>query len=605
VAAGAGYKPIGEYGVIGDLHTVALVGTDGSIDWCCLPHFDSPSVFAAILDARRGGFWRIAPLTEGVRHQMYLPDTNVLVTRFLHPDGVAEVVDFMPIEADTEAGEPAEFHRIVRRVTSVRGTVRLRMTCAPAFDYARARHTIRVEPRGVVFESPAALLGLVSPIPLTVEGDGVMAEFTLEAGQSLAFFLRHIEAGAEVDLLAPEESDEEAFHATVAFWRGWIDRSRYRGRWREIVSRSALVLKLLTYAPSGAIVAAPTAGLPERIGGRRNWDYRYTWIRDASFTLYALLRIGFTGEATRFMRWLDARCRELEPDGSLQVVYGIDGRHELPEIELDHLEGYQGSRPVRIGNAAYHQLQLDICGELMDAVYLYNKHVTPIGYDLWVHLRRLANWVTKHWTEKDEGIWEVRGGRQHFTYSKVMCWVALDRALRLADKRSFPADRSHWLGARDTIYEEILSRGWNPERGAFVQHYDSAALDASALIMPLVFFLSPTDPRMLSTIDAIRHALVSDSLVHRYNVERTPDGLEGAEGTFNMCTFWLVEALTRAGRVDEARLMFEKMLGYANHLGLFGEEVGPCGETLGNFPQAFTHIALISAAYNLDRVIGR
>ena len=402
-------------------------------------------------------------------------------------------------------------------------------------------------------------------------------------------------------MLITPESGNEAFQNTSAFWQRWLGQCQYSGRWREMVHRSALTLKLLTYAPTGAIVAAPTTSLPENIGGQRNWDYRYTWIRDAAFSLYGLLRLGFTVEAARFMDWLNARCHELNPDGSLQLMYGIDGQTALPEEELWHLNGHQESRPVRIGNAASNQLQLDMYGALMDAVYLYNKHGSPISYDLWVNLCRLLDYVCNNWEQPDEGIWEVRGGRHHFVYSKVMCWVALDRGIRLADKRGFPGNRARWMTERDRIYTEVMHRGWNPQIGAFVQSYDSEALDASNLIMPLVFFVSPTDPRMVSTIDRTLEQLALGSLVYRYEVGKAAwDGIEEDEGTFSMCTFWLVEALTRSGRLTEARLIFEKMLSYSNHLRLYAEEVSHTGEQLGNFPQAFTHFGLITAATNLD-----
>ena len=606
------YQPIENHGLIGNMHTAALVGMNGSIDWLCLPHFDSPSVFAAILDDQKGGRFSIAPAENSLRHkQFYWPDTNVLVTRFLSPDGVGQVIDFMPV------GFPSDSrcaHTIVRRVQMVRGSMAFRLDCSPAFNFARDAHETRLHAEGACFHAPGMSLGLSSSLPLKQEEQGVVAHFTLQEGQTVVFVLQSLEPGQDRVTACTAGEGNDLFEQTVEYWRRWISKCTYTGRWRETVQRSALILKMLTFEPTGAIVASPTCSLPEGIGGQRNWDYRYTWIRDAAFTLYGLLRIGFTEEAAKFMHWIEARCRELEPDGSLQIMYGIDGRHTLTEETLDHLDGYKSSRPVRVGNGAYDQLQLDIYGELMDSVYLYNKYGSPISYDLWVHLRELVNWVCEHWNQPDEGVWEVRSGRQHFVYSKLMCWVAIDRGLRLADKRSFPADRDKWVKVRDTIYEEIMSKGWNRNLQAFVQHYGSEHLDAANLIMPLVFFVSPTDPRMLRTLDATNRSpekggLVSNSLVYRYNVNHTADGLPGEEGTFNICTFWLVEALTRAGRDDktrlhDARLMFEQMLGYANHVGLFGEETGSHGEALGNFPQAFTHLALISAAFNLDRALG-
>ena len=620
------YQPIENYGVIGNMRTAALVGMDGSIDWLCLPHFDSPSVFAAILDDRKGGRFRIAPVGDNFRHkQFYWPDTAILITRFLHDEGVGEIEDYMPVGA---AGAVRE--EVVRRVRVVRGRIPFHLECRPAFDYARAKHQTHIIEHGARFDGPGLSLGLSSPVPLHLspashgrDGAGVAADFTLDEGEKATFVLRRLSSEDRQRPCPCADEAEDLFRDTVAYWQRWIAKCTYAGRWREVVLRSAITLKLLSFEPSGAIVAAPTCSLPEEIGGERNWDYRYTWIRDAAFTLYGLLRIGFTEEAARFRDWLQGRWKIQGEAGSsaprgdngpLQLMYGIDGRTELTEEILDHLEGYRGSRPVRIGNAAHRQLQLDIYGELMDAVYLHNKYVEPVAYDGWVHLRGLVDWLCDNWKQPDEGIWEVRGGRQHFVYSKLMCWVALDRSLRLADKRSFPADRARWLKVRDEIYEEVMAKGWNPRRRAFVQAYGSEALDASNLLMPLVFFMAPNDPRMLSTVDSIRlpltaGGLAADGLVRRYNPAAAPDGLPGREGTFNICSFWLVEALTRAGhtdraRLDDARLLFEQMLGYANHLGLYAEQTGNSGEALGNFPQAFTHLALISAAFNLDRALG-
>jgi GH15 family glucan-1,4-alpha-glucosidase len=602
------YQHIEDYGVIGDMRTVALVSRRGSIDWLCLPHFDSPSVFGALLDDAKGGRFALGPADERVTtKQLYWPDTNVLVTRFLSPDGVAEIDDFMPC-----AEAPCPTSEIVRRVRGVRGAVTLDLVCEPAFDYARAApEVIRCE-TGATFSGAGLALALSAHVPLEVTRRGVRGRFLLREGERTTFVLRPCEGPACPR--APLDAEaEEAFVETVHYWRKWLARGTYRGRWREMVNRSALVLKLLTFKPTGAIVAAPTCSLPEEFGGVRNWDYRYTWMRDAAFTLYAFLRIGFTHEAARFMDWLDARCHAARGDRPLQIVYRIDGGADLSEQELGHLEGYRGSRPVRIGNGAYDQLQLDIYGELMDSVYLSNKYGMPISWELWSHLRDLINWLCDNWRRDDEGIWETRGGRQQFTYSKLMSWVALDRAIRLAEKRSFPSDRSRWLAERDAIYVDIMTRGYNESRHAFVQHYGGDALDASNLIMPLVFFLSPVDPRMLDTLAATMQppragGLLSDGLVYRYDASRSADGLPGGEGTFNMCSFWLVEALTRAGRADrekleEARMLFERMLGYANHLGLFAEQTGSAGEALGNYPQALTHLTLISAAYNLDRTL--
>ncbi|MGN6169701.1 MAG: glycoside hydrolase family 15 protein [Solirubrobacteraceae bacterium] len=596
------YLPVAEHGLIGDLHTAALVGVDGTIDWYCCPNFDSPSVFAAILDRTRGGSWRIAPTgTDWTSKQLYFPDTTILITRFLSANGVGELQDFMPL-ASSAAHPP---HSLIRRVVCVRGRVEFETEIEPRFEYGRQQHEIHLHDRGAIFESATLCLALASPSPLRAHATGAGGAFALAHGESATFGLVPVRAGEDPPPF-DELAADAAFDDAVKHWRSWLSQSRYTGRWREMVHRSALTLKLLTYPPTGAIVAAPTTSLPEVIGGERNWDYRYTWIRDAAFSLYSLLRLGFTEEASAFMDWLtdrvsDERARD---SGPLQVLYGIDGRREVSEHQLDHLEGYRGSSPVRIGNGAATQLQLDIYGELVDSIYLYNKHAAPISHDVWEHLSRIVEWVCEHWDQADEGIWETRGGRQHFTYPRLLCWVAIERALRIADRRGLPGDRVRWGGARDDIYREIMARGWHDPRRAFVQHYDTGVLDASLLLMPMVKFLAPTDPRWLSTLDAISDELVSDSLVYRYNPEASPDGLRGAEGTFSMCTFWYVEALARAGQLDQARLVFEKMLTYANHLGLYAEEIGPTGEQLGNFPQAFTHLALISAAVNLDRQLG-
>jgi GH15 family glucan-1,4-alpha-glucosidase len=605
------YLPIEDYGLIGDMHTAALVSRHGSIDWLCLPHFDSPSVFGAILDARRGGSFRIHPAIEEVScKQFYWPDTNVLITRFLTDAGSVEITDFMPVG---RARRAARYHEIIRRVTSVHGTLPIRVSCRPAFDYARAPHRLSLNAGSARFASDGQVLCLTADVPLSQEGNAVVAAFDLGEGESAHFVLRVIDGDRDETQEPTAEYVERAFERTVDFWREWIGRCRYQGRWREMVHRSLLTLKLLTFEPTGAIVAAPTCSLPEGLGGERNWDYRYSWIRDSAFVLYSFLRMGYHEEAHQYMSFLHGVTAAPEFDGELRVMYGIDGRSNLPEETLEHLDGYKGSRPVRIGNGAFDQLQLDIYGELIDSIYLYDKWGTPISHETWVTVTALVEWVAANWGREDHGIWEVRGPLRHFVSSKLMCWVALDRGLRMARRRSLPCPVQRWTSVRDAIHRDIMARGWDAERETFVMAYGDHALDAANLLMSLTMFLAPSDPRMLGTIEAIMQSpkaggLFSNSLVLRYDVAAVDDGLSGEEGTFNICTFWLVEALTRAGRyrpdlLERARLVFERMLGFANHLGLYAEETGSRGEALGNFPQAFTHLSLISAAYNLDRTL--
>jgi GH15 family glucan-1,4-alpha-glucosidase len=608
------YPAISDHGLIGDLQTAALVSTDGTVDWFCCPRFDSPSVFAALLDRDRGGYFRIAPDRDDFdSRQLYFPDTAILITRFMTPDGVSETLDFMPVAE----GRATDRHRLVRMVRVVRGTMRFTVDVQPRFDYGRRPHAQRTSADGAVFTADGLDLtlhligrpghpGEADHLAVEQRDKGVRISMTMRAGQFAGVVLESSgESAGGPPRRIPVEEMVELRDDTVRWWRSWLGRSTYSGRWRDAVARSALVLKLLTYAPTGAMVAAPTAGLPEQIGGERNWDYRYTWIRDSSFSLYALLGLGHVEEAAAYAAWLRDRVEERvgEESGPLKIMYRVDGSSDLAEEVLAHFEGYRGSRPVRIGNGAADQLQLDIYGELMDAVHLADLHGLQTAHKGWQRLTDALEWLCDNWDRPDEGIWETRGGPQNFTYGRLMSWVAFDRAIRLARNRGRPADHTRLLAERDRVYYQIMSRGWNPERKAFVQHYDSDVLDAAVLMMPLMGFIAAGDPMWQSTLAAIDRDLVSDSLVYRYDPRASPDGLRGREGTFTICTFWYVDALARSGRLEEARLTFEKMCTYANHLGLYSEEIGLTGEQLGNFPQAFSHLSLINAAINLDHLL--
>ncbi len=598
------FLPIAQHGLIGDLRTCALVGSDGTIDWFCAGRFDSPSVFGALLDPERGGAWRLLPLDGDVTtSQFYFPDSAIIVTRFMTEEGVAEVHDFMPV---LRPQDPGHRQRIVRRITAVRGSTRLRMELSARPDYGRAHPTTERTGDGVLITGGGVRLGLTASTGLDLTDGDVTAEVSLTRGEEALFVLEVLADGADVAAGGDVDS-AHLFDRTAAYWRQWIAQSTYAGRWRETVNRSALTLKLLTHEPSGAIIASPTTSLPESIGGGRNWDYRYVWIRDAAFSLYALLRLGFTAEAHAFMGWLSERMGETRDDdeelGPLRVLYDIDGR--VPEeVELDHLRGYRDSRPVRIGNGAVGQLQLDIYGELIDSVYLFNKYGPGISADAWADLVSALEWLLDHWDTPDAGMWEIRDDPRHHTTSLLMCWVAIERMMRVARQRGLPGELARWAETRDAIYHRIMDDHWDAEVGAFMQHAGADTLDAGVLLMPMVKFIAPNDPRFVSTLAEVERRLVSDSLVFRYDVDASPDGVDGREGTFSLCSFWYVEALTRSGRLEDARLALEKMFTYANHLGLYAEQVGLAGDQLGNFPQAFTHLSLISAALNLDRELG-
>ncbi len=589
------YKPIAAYGIIGDMRTAALVGADGSIDWCCFPRFDSPSVFAAILDHARGGHFAVRPVAPYTSHQRYFPLTNILVTTFhLHDGGGAfELLDFMPAPGETPI---ADAHEIHRRIRGIRGRVQAEIVFQPRFGYALHEAHLRTRDAGLLAhcEHDTLALGTSAPVDWHIDDTPcARASLAVRPGDDVWMVLQWDGDGA---IAVERAACQQELERTAAFWNRWAGRLTFDGVYRAEVERSALALKALFYEPTGAVVAAATASLPESIGGVRNWDYRYCWLRDAAFTLSAFETVGLYDEAERFeayLEWVAARS-----DGGLQIMYGIGGETELHEKELPHLEGYRGSRPVRIGNRAHSQLQLDIYGELLAAVYLWHER-RPLRAEFRALLVRIVDWLCDHWREPDSGIWEARSEPRHYVFSKVMCWVAFDRAIRMADPDTPAASLARWQAERDAVRADVLERGWSEEKQSFVQSYDSTALDAANLRLSAYGFLPGDDPRMKATIDATLRELTRDGMLYRY---RSDDGLPGTEGVFSICTFWLADALILAGDVAAGERVFRRMLRLASPLGLHSEQIDPqSGDLLGNFPQAFTHIALINTATLLEQ----
>ena len=598
------YKRIDDYGLIGDMHGSALVSSDASIDWCCMPRFDSPALFSRILDSNKGGFYKLAPAMISSSTRRYLPNTNVLETSFTTSTGTGVLIDFMPVHRQVviprEPLEITESQRVVRILHCTKGRLVFEMDCYPKFDYGTiVPHASLSSPTTGMAHGGSEAVSVYCSSQLTVANDGFRSRGVIFEGEKIySTVSNQVSFSRRSEPLTPTELDEELAD-TTAFWEDWAAQCTFQGEHREAVLRSALTLKALTYAPSGALVAAPTTSLPEVIGGERNWDYRYTWIRDATFALYALSIIGYTGEARAFKNWLEwstsGRARDL------QVMYGLGGERRLTEIKIPELEGYMNSKPVRIGNGAYAQFQLDIYGEIMDSAHIFRKFGGAVDADYWEYLRRVVNFVIDHWREPDEGIWETRGGKQHFVFSKVMCWVAMDRAIKAATDLKLPGDIEAWEKVRDEICNDVMSKGYSQERQAFVQSYGSDNLDAANLMLPLVGFIPATDPMMRSTIKATQKELTNkQGFVYRYR--KFDDGLHGTEGSFIICTFWLADNLIHLGQIDEARVLLNSLLNCANDLGLLSEQYDSAtGNMLGNFPQAFSHLALINTAVQLQK----
>ena len=598
----SGYLPIEDYGIIGNMKTVALVSLEASIDFMCFPEFDSPTLFAGLLDQENGGSFKIAPQMDNCKtKQLYIPGTAVLLTRFFSDDGISEITDYMPVKGFAENSICA----IVRHIKTIRGNVTYKIHCDPHFDYASVAHKLeKKNKQELVFTAindGNTMARLLADFPLNIKKGNGYAEVTIQQGERCTIVLESLKEADTGDLREIGFYTGGTYQETVNFWKMWISKSTYSGRWTELVNRSVITLKLLTSATHGSMVAAPTFGLPESVKGDRNWDYRFNWIRDAAFTMYAFLRLGFTEEAIKFLGWIHERSTARQ----LHLVYAIDGSEVMEEKILKHLEGYEQTKPVRIGNAAGSQLQLDIYGELIDTIYIYNKNHAKINHELWQTIELHIQHVIKDWKKPDHGIWEFRNGKKHFLHSRLMCWVAMDRAIKIAVDRSFPYPAVEWKEVRDQIYTDIYNDFWNEKLGAWVQYKGADTVDASALLMPLVHFITPDEPRWVSTLERIEKELSTDVLLYRYDNKIMKDGLKGEEGTFNMCSFWFIEALAKHKQTDKALEYFEKMTGYANHLGLFSEQIGKRGEHLGNFPQAFTHLALISAALELDKQLDR
>lgn len=594
-----GYLPIGAYGLIGDCRSCALVGSDGSIDWLCLPRFDNASVFGRILDEKKGGCWQLAPQDSHAATQRYRDRTNILETVFVTPHARVAVIDFMPIDPHT-ATDYAAAHsepRIIRIVECLSGNVTMCTDVDLRPDYGATVLDLDTSTPGIAHIDHGALHYCFRSSNTSISPD---SSFALGAGEAVAFSMT-----SNVASQCPETewSTDEAYRyltMTEQYWWNWLKAVRYKGPFQDPVMRSALALKLMTYAPTGAIVAAPTTSLPESIGGTRNWDYRFTWLRDASFTLYAFFQLGLHTEAEAFFRWL--QDTGLAVDGhSIDNLYTLDGSGDVTEKELAHLEGYRGSLPVRIGNEAAGQLQLDVYGEVLDSVYVYVRFGGKITPGLWKELAAIINLAADRWEEKDASIWEVRGENHHFTYSKVMCWVAVDRGIRIAERFGFPHDSEKWRSARRAIHRAVTSKAYSEKLGSFVQAFDNELMDASLLRMHQVRFLPASDERLAGTARAILKGLGDGVLIKRYDPALRKDS-PGPEGAFFMCSFWLIDALAREGRVDQAERMFTQMLGFASPLGLFAEECDlATGDLLGNYPQAFTHLALVGAAVNMER----